>query len=243
MTASNNLPSKLEQLAERYNTNPALRLLAGLIPGVSQLDAAISVQIANMHTERMRIFFDELATKSRLITDADVKNSDYIHAFLSTAKAAINTRQHEKIRLFARLLANYTSTDMTKTGEDQEDFLHILDDLSYREYQVLLILHDFKIRLPPEDAAVFEISEEDAFHRTLMSWIPVMDSIETKTGIPLAELPGVLERLKRTGLYQAFTIVQGSPVYHRGVNIAREIGFLTPNFDKFIKAFEDGTNV
>jgi len=212
-------------LAERYKRNPVItalvKLLVSNVPfGVgSALEKALTTTIANIRAERLYFFFDELASRKAPLTDDEIKSEDFLHAFFATSKAALNTRQKDKIRLFARLLQNYASN--LEEFDEFEEQLSILDDLSYREFQVLLVLKHYEESYPSTE------EDDNRLQRAERFWDQFQAECETELNITSHELNGLLTRLNRTGLYQTFV---GGYLSYEG-----DRGHLTPNFYKFIE--------
>lgn len=223
MTTEHSLVLQAERLAARYEKNPIIRALVQLIPwGVgSAADVAITTVLARIREERAREFFDQLASGELELTQEQIATEDFLHAYFATARAALNTRRREKIRLFAQLFANYAGKGLVGDSDVYEEYLSILDDLSYREFQILLILkrhQDCTPRQPQQNDLQWSSTFWDAF----------LDSVVSEVGIPRQEIPGILARLNRTGLYK--TIV-GTFLGYGG-----DQGLLTPNFDRFLHA-------
>jgi len=209
--------SKIFKLAERYEKSPAIRALVQLIPSWigSAFDVVLTITIANIREDRARAFFDELGKRDFPLTEEEIKSEDFLHAFFATSKAALNTRRREKTRLFAQLLCSYAfkPTEI----EEFEEHLSVLDDLSYREFQILLALKHYE-EADPQDKV------KNAHERADLFWKDFQSECATKLGIPTDELNGILTRLTRTGLYQVITF------HYRG-----DRGRLTPNFYRFIE--------
>lgn len=102
-------------------------------------------------------------------------------------------------------------------ADDYEDFSKILDDLSYREFQVLCILHGFE-----NDPTYYRQVDKDWNKLQIASlfWDDFLDALQNELNIAKDQVPGVLERLSRTGLYQTFV---GSFIDYAG-----DRGHLTP---------------
>jgi hypothetical protein len=223
----------LEELMLRHADNPAIHTLLQLLPGFGgAADTVLTFSITRLRKERLQAYFEEIA--SRMDRDTAVRlaeelpgNEDLIHVYFITTRAALDTRRRAKIRLFARLFANYVKGESVATGDAYEEMLAVLDDLSYREFQVLLILHRFETETPleeqPDTAPVVT-----KLHRATRFWDDFVQAVESEAGIPSNAIPGALERLTRTGLYQTNrALVAGYP---------GEKGNLTPNFATFLKA-------
>jgi hypothetical protein len=196
------------------------------------VDTALTLSISRLRKERLQAYFEEMASRidketAVRLAEALPGNEDLIHAHLITTRAALDTRRREKIRLFARLFANYVKGESVATAEEYEEILAVLDDLSYREFQVLLILRRFETERPLEEQP--DTAPEVAkLHRATKFWDDFVEAVASETGIPSNEIPGALERLTKTGLYQTNrALVAGYP---------GDKGSLTPNFATFLKA-------
>lgn len=233
---SNNImsqsPAALQKIADAYESNPVVRglvqiLMSPLPYGIgSAIDAALTSRIENMREERWRAFFEELAAGTRDLSEDTIQQEDFLLAYFATLKAAVNTRQKEKIRLFARLLSN--AARMEQTGsETYEEFLRILEDLSLRELHILSILkrlEDVHSNLP-KVMKERELAEND-LQRANRFWDDFEKAVESEVGIHPDQLRAILNRLNRTGLYE--TIVGTYDGYYTGGR-----GRLTSLFKEF----------
>lgn len=224
MTQSNAL-----QKIVNGSENPIIRALVQLIiPLVpysigSAIDILLTSKIENMRDERYRTFFSELADGSEPLTEELIQSDDFLHAFFSTLKAAVNTRRKEKIKLFARLLL--TASKEQNVGSDKyEEFLNILDNLSVRELHILLILKYF------EDMHSSELKANEENETELQVAIRFWEDFEAmahkKCAVSSGELRAILNRLNRTGLYETFI---GTYAGYTGGQ-----GKLTPIFSEFV---------
>ncbi|WP_234121178.1 hypothetical protein [Clostridium hydrogenum] len=217
-----------DNMAERYVNDPYIRFLAQAIPGLgSAVDSALVAQINKMREKRIYVFFDELSKRKISLSEEDKKKDGFLHSYFCTVKYVLNTRREEKIKLFAKLFNNYVEKkhfDVNKSDE-YEEMLNILDDMSYKEFQVLIILSDFE-KENPKDNTKSDLEMADKF------WDNFIDKVYRELEIPKKEIPGVLTRLNRTGLYRTIT---GAYLDYSG-----DKGNLTPNFYKFIDSI--GTN-
>ena len=225
-------PSPLEALVERYENNPVIQALAGLLIGLtgpfgatlSALERAIQAKVIQMHQERLRTFFDELASGRIKLTEEVIQQEDFLHAFMATTRAVLRTRREEKIRLFARLLASFGQETDRISVDNFEDSLNILDDLSCREFFVLLTLKKYEEQTP-------FLEGENELQRASRFWNQFTSEVCAKLGISTEELRGMLARLNRTGLYKTFT---GAFFDYRG-----GMGTTTPNLDRLLKLFSE----
>lgn len=224
MTQSN----ALQKIADLYESNPLIRAIVQVaiapVPyGIgSAIDTALTSKIENMREERLRVFFNELANGSQALTEELIQSEDFLHAYFSTLKAAVNTRRKEKIKLFARLLLT-AAKEQHVSGEKYEEFLNILDNLSIRELHILLILKHF------EDTHLsnFKANGESDNDLQLVNrfWEDFEVKVHKKCAVSPGELRAVLNRLNRTGLYET---VIGMYLGYTGGR-----GKLTPIFSEF----------
>ncbi len=215
--------SRITDLAIRYEHNPVIRTLIQLVPfGIgSAVDTAIATTIDKIREKRARAFFDELDKHDLVLTEEQINTEDFLHAYFATMKMALNTRRQKKIRLFTRLFANYIQERSFDNVDDYEDMLTVLDDLSYREFQILLILNRFEKRYLPQ-------KDQNPAQWIGQFWDEFLSSVESEIGIPIDQIPGILARLNRTGLYKTIT---GTYFDYSG-----DQGHLTPNFATFLDA-------
>jgi hypothetical protein len=212
----------IERLDNRYQKNPVIRALIQLIPfGVgSAADVALTTILENIREERAREFFDELAEGAVPLTREIIESEDFLHAYFSAARAALNTRRREKIRYFARLLTSSITSSEISTIDEYEEYLSILDELSFRELGILVVL----ARYEKEN---FLQDDTDPIQRPNRFWDQFSSEVCTRFSITLEEFSSVLTRLNRTGLYR--TIVGMYPGY------TGRMGKLTPLYTKLEK--------
>ncbi len=171
-------------------------------------------------------FLDELDAGKIKLTDKDEQNYAMVHVFFSCWRYVERTLRTEKIALFARLFQNYC-TERAFESEDRTEtyaeYLAILDELSYREFQVLSILYQLE-----NDPTYVPSTESGASYDDLRDefWEKFKKKAETEAGVPKKEFNGFMTRLSRTGLYQPD--VQGF--------FSSDKGVLTSNFHSFITA-------
>ncbi len=76
------------------------------------------------------------------MTEDLIRSDDFIHKYFITLKAALETKRNEKIQYFARLLKNSNSPLANEPVDYYEDFIKVLDDLTYQELRILIKLHE-----------------------------------------------------------------------------------------------------
>ncbi len=171
------------------------------------LDTALDTKIQNMRESRIKAFFEELDKGSIKLTNEVIQSEDFLHAFFATTKAALNTRREEKIRMFARLLHQAASQDnLSNYASEYEEYLNILDELSYREIRILFMLERYEKEHPVE-------GEENELQRASKFWGKFTQETKKTFHISDEEIASILTRLNRTGCYE--TIV-GNYFDYRG---------------------------
>lgn len=186
------------KLAESYQNHPLLQALVNALPIGSSLDTLLKARAQQIAEERAREFFDELSNDFVELTPELIQSEEFIHRWVITAKAAINTRRRDKIRLFARLLKSSLLSDNLVTNDEYEEYLSILDELSYREFLILSTLERYDSELTPIK------EDENDLARSNRFWNRFVSEIQSKFGLTLDELNAMLMRLTRTGCYKTF---------------------------------------
>jgi hypothetical protein len=215
--------SLIEKKVEKYyEKNPVIRALVPLIftPFATGIDAALMQKLQNIKEERARAFFDELADGKIELTGYLIKTEDFLHCFYATTKAALNTRRRQKIRMFARLLKSATIEGAFSDTDEYEEYLGILDELSYQEICMLLFLEKYENKFP-------KLQNENDLQRANRFWLNYIEDLKKKLNIPELEIDARLTRLNRTGCYETF--VGGYMNYTGGK------GKLTPTYFRIKK--------
>lgn len=210
----------LQKMLEYYD-NRVIRALIQLVPfGIgSAIDVVLIRTLENIREQRARAFFDELSNGNVLVDESLLESEDFLHAFFITTRIALNSRRREKIQMFARLLKSSIIGEGPQGVDEYEDFLKILDELSYRELQALAIMDEFSNR---------QSAKEPRSVRWLNTfWHEFESRLENELKIPADEVSDFMNRISRTGCYEIFE--PGSVYYERGM------GLLTPTYERLKK--------
>jgi len=204
--------------------NPIIRGLMQLIPaGIgSALDVMIVDSAERIKKERAWVFFEELGAGQVALTEELVQSDDFIHALDATMRAAFRTRRAEKIRMFARLLKRGAIDGGAGSADDYEEMVGLLDELSYREWQALLLFQGFLDNTPVYLTPL---------HRATHAWMQFTAELRAQLGVDDSEASSFMNRIARTGLYNE--IIDSSVGYQGGV------GITTPRFVRFRRLVED----
>ena len=127
-----------------YEKKPVLRALVQLLPRGGSFDTLATHRAKEIADERLKAFFDELAEEKHELTEELIESEGFLHCYFSTVKAVINTQRREKIKMFARLLSEVISPKANVGADEYEDYLQILDELTYRELMVLNTLYKYE---------------------------------------------------------------------------------------------------
>ena len=210
--------SNIQSLLKRYEDNRVIRGLIQLVPfGIgSAIDVVLCETLDKIREERAATFFDELSKGNVVVNDELLQSEDFLHAFFSTAKFALNTRRREKIEMFARLLKSSVSKSELSNIDEYEDYIKILDDLSYREILALKILDEYTGRPRNEDMS--DIQWVNTF------WDEFEQRLSDELNIPKNQVVDFMNRIARTGCYEMF---RGGYVDYTGGK-----GKLTPTYKR-----------
>ncbi len=187
--------SQIGKLAEQYTSKPALRSLLQLIPGWGSADVLLQHRANEIQADRLRTFFDELGEGKHELTEELIQSEDFLHCFFKTTRAALNTRQREKIKMFAKLLNSSLVPGSFSSTDEYEEYLGILDDLSYRELIILSVLESYESRF-------MKSAGENELQRAYRFWELFTAELEKNLCIHKDELIGALTRLTRSGCYE-----------------------------------------
>lgn len=175
----------------------------------------ITDRVKEIRLKRSKTFFNELQQRNVVLKEETIKSEDFLHKFFVSYKAAINTRQREKIRMFARLLNSSLEDTPINPVDTFEDYVKILDDLSFREIRALILLESF-YNTPKSD-------NENKLQWTQKFWEDYKNELTVKLNIPEQLISDFMDRLARTGLFRKLD---------ENIFADKEAeGILTPTFD------------
>lgn len=212
----NPIALKFVKSLEKYKNNFILRglfqfslsLINPLFAG-----AAIGVETAVFTWQENRILkweviADELDNWEQLNEEL-LKNADFLHCFKKVIDATEQTQNHTKIRYFARVLKSSTITGSIPTIDMYEEYLSILEELSFREITILNILDKYERQFPQRE-------DENDYSRSLRFWDRFTSELTEKIKIPFNQIDAVLTSLTRTGCYETFRGTYASPTGGQG---------------------------
>jgi len=186
--------SQIGDLAKRYEGNPVIGGLLSLLPGWSLADGLLAYRARQLISERTQVFFDELAAGRIALTEEIVQSEEFLHCYFATARAALNSRRREKIRMFARLLTS--AADDSMDFDEYEELLLTLDMATSRELGVLRLLRQYETN--PADERL------NALQKASIYWLEFETAACDEFRIPQREFNAFMSRIQRTGLYREF---------------------------------------
>jgi len=190
----------IENLKKHYLKNSLIRSLIQLVPfGVgSGIDVALSTYIDNIKQKRLKIFFDELNSGSIKLSPELVESENFLHCYFSTLKAALNSRRQEKNEMFSRLLKSTIRAGNYSSIDEFEEYLKILDELSLREFQILIKLEEYESENP-----LLDTDNGNELKRATRFWESFVGDIKN-LGVPENEVDSIINRLNRSGCFETF---------------------------------------
>jgi len=202
----NNL-SPIDKLAEYYTSKPSLQALALFLPQTTQLSGLLKLRADEIAKIRAKVFFEELDNGKMELTPKMIQSEDFVHRFVITAKAAVNTFRHEKIRRFAQLFRSSIQNNTIDNTDEYEEHLQIIDDLSEREYLLLCILEKYEKSLPLESIPYVECDQKDIqeykeVKRAKSIWSEFTSESSSCLNISSQTTANMLTRIARTGCYE-----------------------------------------
>jgi len=213
------------ELSNYYSDKPVIRSLLQLVPGWSSADTLLQQRASEIRSERMRAFFNELAAGKHELTEELIKTDDFLHCFFCTLRAALNTRQVEKIKMMARLLDSSLSPDIDTSTDEYEELLSILDSISLREFNALIILFRLEQSNPQKEghAQRAERGSQEEWSHVKSYWDTFRSKVISSLNVPENSFRDFMAKMERTGLY--FRIF-GGPVGYTG-NYGRTTSLFT----------------
>lgn len=213
------VPTVVESLIRRYERSAVLRGLVQLVPFSigSAIDTVLLTKVQTIRANRTAIFFDELANGQEDLKPELLESNEFLHCFFATTEAALRANRAEKIQHLARLLASSICSGGFVDVDEYEEYLKILDDLSSREFAVLVLLNQYESDHPLQDG-------ENRLQRANHFWPQFSTDLANRFSIPSQEVDAMLTRLNRTGCYETFV---GAFIGYTGGK-----GMTTPTFHR-----------
>lgn len=237
MSDKNIVSQSAGKFSEHYEENPLTSLLittlSVAVPQIAIAKEAIDRAVTKIQQKRFQVLLDELAKGEKLLTPEIIESEEFIHSFVVVYRAAMNTYQRDKVRMFARILLSAVEKDEL-ASDKFEEYVRILEDLSIRELKILELLEkieSFEGRKYTESGKL-----ENDFQKANRYWPQFVGLAKSYIDNEELILDSILASLNRTGLYVTFT---GTYYDYEG-----DRGRTTPLFKEFKDwiVFENDTN-
>lgn len=187
----------MDVLIKLYD-NKYVRTLIQLVPfGLgSATDVYIKESINKIREERLSTFFNQLEKGQIELSDDVIKSEDFLHNYFSTIRIVLNTRRREKIVLIGKLFNSAINQEIINSHDDTfENNLKILDELSFREIEILQILKDLEVNKtnPTEEHKNAKLEANQKI------WSEFKEIVLDCFGIDSNSIDETLIRIERTG--------------------------------------------
>lgn len=213
-------PNMIGTLSVHYNKKPAIQALLKLIPGWSSADTLLQKRANEIKNDRLKVFFDELALGKLELTDELIETEDFLHSYFCTLRAVFNSRQREKIKLFAHLLDSSVQPTLQVSSDEHEELLSILEEISLREFATLNDLRNRELTHSRQQ-------DHNDLQHALRYWEEFRLTTIMNFCAPPEHFNAFMARLERTGLYLRIT---GGYLSYSG-----DIGTTTPLLSRLVQ--------
>lgn len=192
------------------------------VPIIGELiDGTIDVLLTDFQNEKRKKLID-IILSDITITSEMVNDVEFIMNFAKTLEALNRLAKNDKVKYFANLLKNsYFCGDKIDNNEFEE-FFEVINNLSYRQIQVLTILHN--IENNPEPYIDKSISEKEYMPKRY--WSSFKKELEDKLHIRQDDVYSIMKSIEKTGLFTMYNGFSFGSI---------EVGTLTPYFKRFAK--------
>ncbi|MBS2099135.1 hypothetical protein [Carboxylicivirga linearis] len=202
----------VEDLAKEFGENKYIQGLiqlvsVGGIPFGPAISASVVTAYNNYLSQKMRIFFKELNSGDIILNEDVIYNNDFLHAYFSTLNYVVNTRTDKRIIHFAKLLKSLYSHDLSI--ENHEEYSKILDEITDREFAMLVIKKEFE-----HSYGIMDNDKNEA-QMTQSYWDVYVKSLFHHIDIHPDDVDSLHSRVQRTGCYLKFNgFFEDSPNQH-----------------------------
>jgi hypothetical protein len=178
------------------------------------------------------------------VTPEQIASDAKLYAAFTVANTILRSQTQERIKLFARLHANFVR-GIVVGSDDFKEFVGLLDDLSERELEILLILDELgkkpssffyaTVRSGGEGGADADrgggssdpaVSDAKRLIHSQDFWNAFREEAARRFRLSVPEIANVVQRLARTGLCQVLSDSSGVVV----------AAATTPYFRRFLAA-------
>lgn len=204
---------KLENARKKDNilNHPVVKILLNtlnIIPAVGStletgVDSSLNFLFKKKQEERLLSICEIIISDDKITTEM-VKDVKEIMSFAKMLDVARKLITNDKLDYLARLYKNLITQD-EKDYDEYEEFLRRLDELSFREIEMLhildeldLVIEDLNTKKQGEDGN-FEEGRHNQIVRIESKWLKFQDIIEKKFQIDSLDLQGYMQSISRSG--------------------------------------------
>jgi len=176
--------SIMNKAQNSYFVDAGVMALIRAVPIIGDMiDTATKKAFNDLQEKKQKELIEIILSDFELITPNQVKNVEFIINFSKTVEAVKRLATNDKTKYFANLLKNGYLGETAIDSNDFEEYLNILNELSYREITYLVFLKQ----------------EADQKSVNYTTWSIFEKNFSSQFNIPLKEVNSIFRRLMRTG--------------------------------------------
>lgn len=193
-----------EKLNDIWN-NPVTQILVSGVSSIPVMGDIVVNTIGNAIEVHQRIKIQELLELILLdgtITENMINNVDVIMEFARLVDVVNKLRTNQKIEYLANLFKN-TIKENEKEFDEYEEFLQKMNDLSYRELELLFLLED---SLQKNTIQTTNSDEVGNGFKPEMVWKCFLENVKDKIGLDDGVATSLVSGTMRSGFVQHISI-------------------------------------
>lgn len=175
-------------------SNPVIEGVMSVVKAVpvigDMIDSSINLTISKFQQEKEKEFIDVILKDRGSITSEEVNDIEFIFNYAKTMEAVKRLASNDKVKYFGNLIRNGYLSGEKISNNDFEEYMDILNTMSYREIKSLV---DFKI---------FTDNNNSKRSYNYNTWPKFQKIYAEKLNISPNEVYGIFMRIKQTGLVE-----------------------------------------
>lgn len=202
------------EICENVFDNPVIKNLISFIPAFGTgIDSAIHNVLKEEQDKRLQRICEIIISDNQITTNQinDVKD---IVSFIKMLDVARKLITNDKLEYLARLYKNLIIEE-EKNYNLYEEYLRRLDELSFREIEILhtlddldLVIQDLGVSNYTENKAIVERNYQNKVDKIEEKWINFQEIVQQKIGIDKLDLVGYMMSISRSGFCVKFNVFQ-----------------------------------
>lgn len=174
----------LREIKENPVVDGVLLSFVKAIPIIGDMiDSSMNSMLEDFQNKKEKEFIDTILKNGDRITTDQVNDVEFIVNYARTLEAVKRLANNDKVKYYGNLIRNGYLSETRIQNDEFEEFVTILNDMSYREIQYLVFFAECEknseVCLVHNGWSKFEVKFEQEFH--------------------LRNVYGIFERIKRTG--------------------------------------------